>query len=292
MDLALNPVLPPPTKDTVLIQPTSGVLTVRALRDVWRYRDLLTALATRDIKLRYRQTALGAIWVVLQPLIAAGIFSLIFGRVAKFPSNDVPYFIFSYASLLAWNTFSGALTRTSSSLIGNSQLVSKVYFPRLILPLSTVFSVLVDFGVALAMMFVLMICFHIAPTAALLLLPVWLLLITLLGMGFGLITSALSVTYRDVQYVLPVIVGFGLYATPVPYALSYALSETPSRYHAFFLINPLSGLLEAFRWSLLGAGSPAPPLGSLTYSIVAALAVFGIGAIAFKRMERKFADVI
>ena len=282
MEAAFDAALPPPTKDTVYIRPTAGWLSVRTLRDIWRYRDLLFALANRDIRLRYRQTALGASWVVLQPLIAAGIFSIIFGRMAKFPSDGVPYFIFSYAGLLAWNAFSGTLTRTSSCLLGNTQLVSKVYFPRLILPLSTVFSTLLDFGVALVMMAVLMLVFHVAPTAAILLLPVWLLLILLLY------TSALSVTYRDVQYVLPVVTNFLLFGSPISYSLGYALKTTP--YKAFFFANPLSGLLEAFRWSLLGTTPPRIDL--LVYSFVVTVLVFAGGMIAFKRMERRFADVI
>ncbi len=274
------------SKPTLSIVPTSGWQAIN-LPELWQFRDLLTTLAQRDVKLRYRQTSLGVLWVILQPLLAAGIFSFVFGKVAKLPAPDgIPYLVFSYAGLLAWNAFSSTLTKTSSCLLQNANLVSKVYFPRLALPLSTVFSTLIDFGVAFVVMIVLMLVNHIAPTLGILLLPVWLLLIVLLALGVGLYASALMVSYRDIQYVLPVVTQFLLYASPV----AYAAALVPAKYRLIFEINPLTGLLEAFRWSLLGTGHF--PLAAVSYSAIITVVVFVAGAFSFKAMERKFADVI
>jgi len=273
-------------KPTLSIVPTSGWQAIN-LPELWQFRDLLTTLAQRDVKLRYRQTSLGVLWVILQPLLAAGIFSFVFGKVAKLPApNGIPYLVFSYAGLLAWNAFSSTLTKTSSCLLQNSNLVSKVYFPRLALPLSTVFSTLIDFGVAFVVMIVLMLVNHVMPTLGILLLPVWLLLIVLLALGVGLYASALMVSYRDIQYVLPVVTQFLLYASPV----AYSASLVPAKYRLIFEINPLTGLLEAFRWSLLGVGNF--PLAAVTYSAIITVVVLVAGAFSFKSMERKFADVI
>lgn len=275
----------PERRPHLTIRPTSGWQAIN-LGELWQFRDLLTTLAGRDVKLRYRQTALGAIWVVLQPLLAAGIFSFVFGKVAKLPSDGVPYFVFSYAGLLGWNAFNSTVSKAGTSLLGNANLVSKVFFPRLVLPLSTVMSSLIDFSVALAMMAVMLVLFHITPGVGLLLLPVWLVLILLLAVGVGLFTSALAVSYRDVNYVMPVLLQFLMYACPV----AYAVSAVPAHLRLFYYLNPLSGLLEAFRWSLLNHGTP--PWGLLGYSAVVSIVVFFGGALAFKRMERKFADVI
>ena len=274
-----------PARPYLTIKPTSGWQAIN-LRELWQFRDLLLTLAQRDVKLRYRQTALGALWVLLQPLMAAGIFSFVFGKVAKLPSDGLPYFVFAYAGLLGWNAFSSTLTKASGCLLQNANLVSKVYFPRLVLPLSVVFSTLIDFAVALGLMVVLMAVYHVAPTAALLLLPVWLALIVLLAVGVGLYASALTVTYRDVQYVLPVVTQFLLYASPV----AYAVSAVPAHLRLVYFVNPLSGLLEAFRWSLLGTGHLDARI--VAYSVSVTLLVFAGGALSFKKMERKFADVI
>ncbi len=273
-------------KPHLTIQPTAGWQAIN-LRELWQFRDLLTTLAQRDVKLRYRQTALGVVWVILQPLISAGIFSFVFGKVAKLPAPaGVPYLVFSYAGLLAWNAFSSTLGKTSGCLLSNSNLVSKVYFPRLALPLSTVFSTLIDFGVALVMMIALMLINHVVPTAAVLLMPVWLLLVILLAMGVGLYTSALMVSYRDVQFILPVMTQFLLYASPV----AYSAALIPAKYKLIFMANPLTGLLEAFRWSMLGTAHPN--WNSVAYAAAVSVLVFVLGAFSFKKMERKFADVI
>ena len=273
-------------KPHLTIQPTAGWQAIN-LPELWQFRDLLTTLAQRDVKLRYRQTSLGVIWVILQPLIAAIIFAFVFGKVAKLPSAPgVPYLVFSYAGLLAWNAFSSTLSKTSGCLLANSNLVSKVYFPRMALPLSTVFSTLIDFGVALTMMALLMVINHVVPSAALLLLPVWLLLTILLATGIGMYTSALMVSYRDVQFILPVVTQFLLYASPV----AYSAALIPHKYKLIFEVNPLTGLLEAFRWSLLGTAAPA--WSAVAYAAAASVLVFVLGAFSFKKMERKFADVI
>jgi len=275
----------PTEKPYLVLRPPTGRQALD-LGDIWQFRDLLLTLAGRDVRLRYRQTALGAIWVVLQPLIAAGIFSFVFGSVAHLKSDGLPYFVFSYAGLLGWNAFNSTLTKASTSLVQNAQLISKVFFPRLVLPLSTVFSSLIDFGVALAMLAVMLLVYHIAPTPGLLLLPLWLLLMLLLALGLGLLAAALMVSYRDVQYVVPVLTQFVMYASPV----AYSVSNVPERLRAVYFCNPLSGLLEAFRWSLLGRGSLQTT--ALLYSTVFSLLAFVFGACTFKAMERRFADVI
>lgn len=267
------------------IRPSAGWIALNPA-EVWRFRDLLLTLAGRDVKLRYRQTALGAIWVVLQPLLAAGIFSFVFGRVAKLSSDGLPYFLFSYAGLLGWNAFNGTLGKSSTCLIQNSQLISKVFFPRLVLPLSTIFSSLIDFGVGLSLMLVMLPYYHIHPGLSLLLLPVWLLLLLILAAGFGLYAAALTVTYRDVQYVVPVLLQFLLYASPI----AYSVAKMPHQLQAFYFWNPLYGLIEAFRWSLLGRGDVN--WGAVAYAAAVSVVVFLWGAMMFKQMERKFADVI
>lgn len=267
------------------LQPSSGWSALN-LVEIWQYRDLLTSLATRDVKLRYRQTALGAIWVILQPLMAAGIFTFVFGKVARMPSDGVPYFLFSYAGLLGWNLFSSTLVKVSGCLTGNSHLISKVFFPRLILPLSTLYSSLIDFGVAAVMMAVLMVANGVSFGPGLLLLPIWMILVLMLAVGIGLFLASLMVSYRDIQYILPVATQLLLYASPV----AYAVSAVPKSLRTIYFLNPLSSLLEAFRWSILGKGTFD---GSyLGYAAAISLLTAVAGAYAFKRMERRFADVV
>lgn len=257
------------------------------LRELWQFRDLFWSLANRDVKLRYKQTVLGVIWVILQPLMAAGIFAIVFGGVARLEApGQLPYFVFSYAGLLGWNLFSNTLNRLSSSLVGNSQLISKVFFPRLILPLSGVGSVLIDFLVAAGMMLVLMLIHGITPSASILLVPFWIALLLALAIGIGLCTAALAVSYRDINYILPVFIQMLLYATPVP----YALSTIPDKWLPFFLANPLTGIIEGFRWSILNQGDLRIDL--LAWSITTALVLLIAGLYSFKRMEKRFADVI
>lgn len=280
----------PTTKPYLSIRPPSGWQALD-LREVWQFRDLLLSLAARDVKLRYRQTALGALWVLLQPLLGASILSFVFNRIGNFPTGSVPPILFSYVGMLGFTLFSSTLSKASSSLVGNSQLISKVYFPRLILPLSTVLSSLVDFGVGLLMLIVLMVIYRIAPTMALLSMPLWLALILLLSLGFGLFFSAVMVTYRDVQYILPVLISFLTFASPIAYTASFVASNTPIGLRPFyFLLNPLASLLEALRYSMLGSGEVLWHYVGLA-ALIALVACVG-GVLSFRQMEQRFADVI
>ena len=267
------------------IKPSSGFAALN-LRELWQYRDLLWTLGMRDLKLRYRQTALGVIWVILQPLLGAFILGFVFGRVSQLPTGDVSYFVYSYAGLLAWNAFSGTLSRSSICVVNSSHLVSKVFFPRLILPLSTVFASLIDFIVGLIFMAVLLGCYHINPGWPVLLLPVWLLMTLLLAIGAGMYTAALMVRWRDLQYVIPVLMQFWLYASPV----AYSLLAIPRRFRWAYLLNPMASLLEGFHLSLIGRGTFH--WYYLTYACLMSVMVFAFGAVSFRRMERRFADVI
>jgi lipopolysaccharide transport system permease protein len=253
---------------------------------IWRFRELVLTLASRDLKLRYKQTALGVIWVVLQPLAAAGVFSFVFGTVAKLSSEGVPYFVYSFAGILGWNLFSGTLTKASTSLVGNAHLISKVYFPRLILPLSTIPSVLVDFSVALLMLIAAMIARSVHPGWSVLMMPLSMLMLLMLALGIGLVGAALSVSYRDVQYIVPVALQIVLYASPV----AYAVSAVPEHLRRWYRLNPVCAPIEAFRASILNTAMP--PTESLLYAAVACVVVLAAGLYTFKAMERKFADVI
>ena len=256
------------------------------LSDLWLYRDLLLTLASRDLKLRYKQTVLGVVWVILQPLLAAGIFSFVFNLVAKLPSDGKPVLVFSFAGLLGWTFFSNVLTKVSGCLVGNSHLISKVFFPRLILPLSNVASCVVDLGVSSAMMVLLMFIYHVVPSAALLLAPVCLLILTTIATGVGLWAAALMVPYRDIQYVLPVFMNLLLFASPV----AYSLTAVPEWVRRVYLLNPLVPPLAGLRASILG--TPFPSAGSLMVSALFGVMVLAASLYAFKRMERSFADVI
>ena len=269
----------------VVIRPRSGWSPVD-LRELWRYRELLVRFAARDVTLRYRQTALGVVWVVLQPLLAAGAFTVVFGIVAKLPSHGVPYFVFAYAGLMAWNAFASTITRGSASLVGNASLISKVFFPRMLLVVAVVWSTAIDFAVSLLLMVVLLVIFHVTPGPAVLLLPLWFLLMLSGAVGAALIAAPLMVRFRDVQYVLPVFVQLLLFASPV----AYSLTSVPRSAHIFFLFNPMSGVLEGMRWSLLG--TPPPRFDVIVYSTALAALVLVAGGLVFARMERDFADAI
>jgi lipopolysaccharide transport system permease protein len=256
-------------------------------RELWAFRAVLTRFASRDIKLRYRQTALGVAWVVLQPLLGAGILSFVFGSVAGLDAPEgVPYFLFSLAGMIAWTAFSQVLTRSSAALVGNAQLVSKVYFPRVLLPLSTVASSLVDLVVSSVVLLGLLLVSGTGVGPAWLLFPLWLCAIGCLSLGVGLILGATMVRYRDVQYILPVAVQFLLYASPV----AYSFASVPSSARVAFRLNPLTGLLEGLRWSVLGTARPSWTL--VTYSLTVSVLLLAAGSIFFGRFERRFADVI
>ena len=221
------------------------------------FRDLLWTLAERDLKVRYKQTALGVIWVVLQPLMAALIFTFVFGVIAGLPSDGEPYLVFAFAGMTAWNTFANVLNRVSASLLANAGMLSKIYFPRLILPLSSVISALVDTSFSLVLLFVIMAIYRVWPGWGIVFLPVWLLILVVLALGLGLMTASWMVRYRDVAHVIPVVLQLGLYISPVAWSMTNPkLSE---RFLWILRLNPLASLLEAFRWSLFGQG--APPSG-------------------------------
>ena len=288
-DLTAPAAPPPVAKPWLVIEGERSSLDLDLL-DLWRFRDLLATLAQRDLRLRYKQTFLGVVWVILQPLLAAGIFSIVFGLIAGLKApGDVPYFVFSFVGMMAWTLFSGTLIKVSGCLVGNSHLISKVYFPRLVLPLSSVGSVLVDFAVAFVMMVALLAAFGITPGLGILLLPVWIGLLVAMAMGLGLVTSALAVSYRDVNYILPVFVQMLLYATPVAYSIE-SIPERAAGLKWFFYLNPLTGLLEGFRWSVLGAGQPDVRLIAVSVTVTVVLLVLGV--YTFKRMEKQFADVV
>jgi lipopolysaccharide transport system permease protein len=256
------------------------------LREIFRHRDLLLSLADRDIRVRYKQTVLGVVWVLLQPLMASLIFAFIFGVIARLPSDGRPYLLFAFAGMTAWNAFSQTLTRVSYSLVGNAHLVSKVYFPRLILPLSSIAATLVDTAISLGLMFALLAIYRVWPGPGLLLLPVWFALLMMMALGIGLIAAALMVKYRDIGHLLPTLLQLGMYITPVAWSTLFV----PAKYRWVFLVNPLSGLMGAFRWSLLGVGGLSLP--ALAYSAATAGLLLWCGSVLFHQQERNFADVI
>lgn len=272
----------------LIIEPSRGWRLVN-VRELWHYKDLLLVLAARDVKLRYRQTALGVVWIVLGPLFTAGIFSFVFGQVAKLPGEGVPYLLFVFVGQLGWNAVSGTVARTSGSLIGNQALVSKIYFPRLLLPFSATFGVLLDFAVGVGMLVVLMAIQGVAFHVAFLLFPVFLILLLLCGLGIGLITAAVSVTYRDAGNIVGPLLSLLMYATPVLYSVG-ALPERLKPYLPLYYLNPFTSLIQGFRWALLGTSTP--PWGYVLYAGITGTVLFVLGVFVFHRMERRFADVI
>ena len=255
-------------------------------RELWEYRELLFTLAGKDVRLRYKQTVLGVIWVVLQPLLAAGIFTFVFGKVAKMDSGGVPFFAFSYSGLMFWNLFTNIVTRANGSLVSNSHLVTKIYFPRLILPLSAIPSALLDFSVAAILMIIIMLTYGIEPRIGLLLLPLWMAILLMLAMGIGIWSGALAVKYRDINYILPVMIQMLLFASPI----AYAATSVPTEFQTYYYINPIAGLMDAIRWSIFGATQDT--WWAVGYSAIFGAIVLIVGTIMFRRMERGFADVI
>lgn len=271
---------PPPH---VRIRPARGWLGLR-LGELWAYRDVLVMLAARDIKLRYKQTAFGIVWVVLQPLVAGLIFAVIFGRFADLPSGGHPYVLFVFAGLLGWNLFAGILQRAGNSLVAEAKLISKVYFPRLLIPCAAAAAALVDYAVSLGVMAALLAWHGVWPGWWLALLPVSILITLTLGVGIGLWISALNVRYRDFMYALPFLIQVWMYATPVVYGLELI----PERWRGLFALNPLVGIMEGNRAALLGGDSGG--FAHLLVPALAAVAALVSGAYFFRRIERTFAD--
>jgi lipopolysaccharide transport system permease protein len=273
-----------PAPDSVFrITPPRGWLELR-LAEVWNYRELLFFFIQRDIKIRYRQTAIGVTWVVLQPLMTMGVFTLFFGRLAKLPSQGLPYPVFYFAALVPWSYFSQALTGCTNIVVENQNVITKVYFPRLILPFAAVCSGLVDLAIGLVVMFALTLWFGIHPPVTVALLPVLVLLAMLTALGVGLWTSALNALYRDVRAVIPFVVQFWMLASPV----AYPSSLVPVRWRWLYNLNPMAGVIDGFRWALTGHGQP-PSVAMLASTFGVIVVLIG-GLFFFQRMEGNVAD--
>ncbi|MCC7119859.1 MAG: ABC transporter permease [Anaerolineales bacterium] len=268
----------------IVIEPQKGWASLD-LRDLWHYRELLLLLTWRDIKVRYAQTVLGATWAVLQPLLTMLVFSVIFGRFANLPSDGVPYPVFTFTALLPWQLFAFSLTNASNSLINSDKLISKVYFPRLIIPIASALPGLVDFAVSFFVLIAMLGYYQIPFTTRWLMLPFFLLLAVLSALAVGLWLSALNVEYRDIRYVVPFLTLFWQYATPV----AYSASLIPEKWRLLYGLNPMTGVVDGFRWALLGIGQ----LNSLLWVSMAVIVLLFLSGLAyFKRMEATFADVI
>lgn len=272
-------------RDRIHIEPTRGWPQLE-LRELFEYRELLYFLIWRDIKVRYKQTVLGAAWAIIQPFFTMVVFSLFFGRLAKIPSEGVPYPIFSYAALVPWTFFANGLGQSANSLVGSANLITKVYFPRLTIPISTVLSGVVDFALAFIVLLGMMLFYGIVPTLNVFWLPLFLFLALITAMGVGLWLSALNVQFRDVRYVVPFLTQFWLFATPIAYPSSL-LSEP---WRSLYALNPMVGVVEGFRWVLLGTETAPGPI--IIVSTLAAILVLVSGVYYFRRMEDTFADVV
>lgn len=273
-----------PEQPVTIIEPSKGWIALN-LRDFWQYRDLLYILTMRDIRVRYKQTLLGAAWAIIQPLFTMMIFSLFFGRLANVPSDGVPYPLFAYAGLLPWTFFSNAVTSSGNSLVGNSNLITKIYFPRMIIPTASVAAGLLDFFVAFALLVALMFYYGVGLSVNFLMLPVLIVMTALLAIGIGMWTSALNVKYRDVRYALPFLIQLGMFLTPI----IYPSSLVPERWRWLLWLNPLAGQIEAYRAAVFG--KPFDWL-ALFISAILTFVILFYAALTFKRLERSFADVI
>jgi lipopolysaccharide transport system permease protein len=269
---------------TFHIEPPSRWPSIGAA-ELWAYRDLLYILVWRDIKVRYKQTALGAAWAVLQPVFMMIVFTLFFGRLAKVPSNGLPYSLFAFTGLLPWQLFSHAISESSNSLVSSERLITKVYFPRLLIPIAAVLGGVADFLVAFVVLIGMMFYYRVQPTWTVVTIPFFVALAILTALGAGLWLSALNVKYRDVKYTIGFLLQFWLFATPVVYPSSLV----PEKWRAFLGLNPMAGVVEGFRWALLG--QPLP--GSLVLtSFVTTMVVLAGGLMYFRRMEQEFADIV
>jgi len=268
-----------------IIRPSRGWISLN-VRDLWEYRELLYFLTWRDIKVRYKQTVLGAAWAIIQPFFTMVVFSLFFGKLAKVPSDDIPYPIFSYAALVPWTFFANGLSQSSTSLVASANLIQKVYFPRLVVPVSAVISGAVDFVLAFVVLLGMMLFYGIVPTGAVVWLPLLLLLALVTSLGVGLWLTAMNVQFRDVRYAVPFLVQAWMFATPIAYPSS--LLDEPWR--TLYGINPMAGVVEGFRWALLGTETAPGPI--VLVSTLVAMGLLVSGAYYFRRMEKTFADVV
>ena len=290
MSVTQQTVLPPtpalPAAPPLLrIAPPQGWLELN-LREVWEYRELLYFFVWRDLKIRYKQTAIGAAWAVLQPFLTMIVFSLFFGALARIPSHGLPYPIFYYSALLPWMYFAGALQNATSTVVDQQRVITKVYFPRLVLPLAAVLSGLVDLAIGFVVFLGMMLYYGMTPQATIMLLPGFLLVGVLTALGVGLWLSALNAIYRDVRYVLPFLIQFWMFASPV----AYPSSLVPERWRWLYGLNPMAGVIEGFRWALTGQGQPPNLL--LAASTGAVVLLVAGGVVYFQKMEATFADVV
>ncbi len=283
MELSTNQTTQP--IPTIIITPSRGWVALR-LRELWDYRELLLFLVWRDIKVRYKQTVLGAAWAIIQPVLTMVVFTLFFGGLPGIAPGQVPYPLFSFAALVPWSFFANGLSQSSNSLVGSANLIKKVYFPRLVVPLAAVLSGVIDFALAFVVLLGLMLAYGYAPTLNVIWLPLFLLLALVTALGVGLWLSALNVEFRDVRYVVPFLIQIWQFASPI----AYPSSIVPERWRALYGLNPMVGVVEGFRWALLGT-SDGPGLMGVV-SALAALAILASGAFYFRRMERNFADVV
>ena len=274
-----------PSQDFIIIEP--GRTEKNYWADLWRYRELFLILAWRDVSVRYKQTIIGVAWAVIHPFLTMVIFTVIFGRIAALPSGGAPYALMVFAAMLPWSLFSTAVGEASNSLIGNERLISKVYFPRLIIPTATVVTAFVDFLISFVILLGLMVYYRVAPNWSILLLPLFIVMALLASLGPGLWITALNVKYRDFRYVIPFLVQFGLYVSPV----GFSSSVIPEKWRLLYSLNPLVGVIDGFRWSILGATSPIC-LPSFVFSIAVIAGFLWLGIGRFRKMEKTFADLI
>jgi lipopolysaccharide transport system permease protein len=272
------------TVPTLIIRPPRKWVPVD-LHELWAYRELVTSFTLRDIKLRYKQTGLGIAWAVLQPLLTMVIFTVFFGGLAKIPSDGVPYPLFVLAALLPWTLFAEGLTRSTTSMVTNANIMTKVYFPRLIMPLSSIISPLVDFAVSFIILLAMMVYYGFVPTLNILFLPVFLLLALATALGVGLWLSALNVKYRDFQYTVPFMIQIWMFASPVVYPSSLV----PESLRMWYGLNPMAGVIEGFRWALLGTGTPS---AMVLVSVGMVIVLLVSGMFYFRRMEQYYADIV
>jgi lipopolysaccharide transport system permease protein len=276
-------------RPATILKPSKGLL-APDLRAVWEYRELLLFLVWRDIKVRYKQTALGVAWILLQPILSVVVFTVIFGILLDVPSGDVPYPVFALAGLLPWQYFASSLTRVGSGLVNSAQLITKVYFPRLIIPISGVLSTLVDFAIGFVVLLVLLFAYHMQLTPRIVMVIPFLALAIVTALAFGLWLSALNVRYRDINYLIPFMLQIWLYLTPVVYGSSLI----PEQYRFLLALNPMTAVVEGFRWAIIGPQStdPAFPIPLYVVSIAITLIVLVSGLVYFRQTERTFADII
>ncbi len=274
---------------TVVIQPRSGLAALN-LRDLWNFRELIYFLTWRDIKVRYKQTLLGAGWAILQPVLQMLVFNLLFGDLAGLSSGGIPRPIFTYAALLPWNLFSTGINDAGRSLVTNRNMITKIYFPRLIVPLSAVLSGLVDFAIAFLLLGGMMVYYGIAPAAGAALLPLYLLLALVTAIGVGLWLSALNVHYRDIRYLIPFLTQFWMLASPLAYEASEVFTRLPEAWQWLYALNPLVGVVEGFRAALLG--TEVYSASFIWVSVASALLILLTGVFYFRSMERTFADTV